>query len=97
MNIRKKIIIVVTLVMIGLIGTLFVFARLIILNNSIILEQKDIMVDLDQAVDSIKAEVQNLDVMTADWAYWDDTYQFLTDQNQFYVINNCLLYTSRCV
>lgn len=88
MNIRKKIIIVVTLVMIGLVGTVFVFARLIILNNSIILEQKDIMVDLDQAVDSIKAEVQNLDVMTADWAYWDDTYQFLTDQNQFYVINN---------
>lgn len=66
MNIRKKIIIiVVTLVMIGLVGTLFVFARLIILKNSIILEQKDIMVDLDQAVDTVKAEVQNLDVMTA--------------------------------
>jgi diguanylate cyclase (GGDEF)-like protein/PAS domain S-box-containing protein len=88
MNIRKKIIIVVTLVMIGLVGTLLVFARMVILKNSIILEQKDIMVNLDQAVDSVIAEVQNLDVMTADWSYWDDTYQFLTDKNQFYLINN---------
>ena len=88
MNISKKIITIVVLVMIGLVGTLFVFAHIIVLKNFTTLEQKDILVDLDQAVDSIKVEVQSLDVMTADWGYWDDTYQFLTNQNQLYVINN---------
>lgn len=36
----------------------------------------------------LKREIDNLAIKQADWARWDDTYQFVTDKNQSYITSN---------
>ena len=33
-------------------------------------------------------EVETVQVLTSDWAFWDDTYQFVQDKNQAYIASN---------
>ncbi len=36
----------------------------------------------------LKREMENLSIKQADWARWDDTYQFIADRNEQYIISN---------
>jgi PAS domain S-box-containing protein len=36
----------------------------------------------------LKNEINNLAIKQSDWARWDDTYEFISDKNQSYIISN---------
>jgi len=53
-------------------------------------EKKAMEEHLIQAVTLINTEVGELDGKTADWAWWDDTYQFMQNKNDAYIENNVI-------
>ncbi len=58
--------------------------RLVILPSFQLLEQEDALDDANRVVQAINNEVQHLTVSAADWATWDDTYQFVKNHNAAY-------------
>jgi len=44
--------------------------------------------NLNRVVRAVESEVQHLDTLTYDWAVWDDTYEYVVDQNEEYRQSN---------
>ncbi|MDX9973037.1 MAG: CHASE4 domain-containing protein [FCB group bacterium] len=55
------------------------------------LEETIVFRNLERATRTIEAEVLDLDSMAQDWACWDDTYNFMGDQNQEFLDANLTL------
>jgi len=52
------------------------------------LEQQQVIKDMTEAIGAIANEQDDLSNTLHDWSYWDDTYQFVLDQNEDYIIGN---------
>jgi signal transduction histidine kinase len=52
------------------------------------LEQAEAERDLRRVREAVQREVDDLDLMAADWADWDDTYSFVLDRNEAYRTSN---------
>ena len=81
-------IIIMTLVVCGLVAMLHGVVRMAMMKNTLELEQKDITLNLQQALDAIFNDIHAIDTVNADWAYWDDTYQFIQNKNEGYIQSN---------
>lgn len=60
----------------------------IILRNYINLEEKLAKKDLQRAVKALEGNINFIDMLTVDWAVWDDSYQFMQDRNMEYIRSN---------
>ena len=61
---------------------------LLILPSFEALEHQEAQKDMDRVVQAIENEEQHLINSAADWATWDDTYQFVQDRNDAYQKSN---------
>ena len=61
---------------------------LVIIPSFVALEHDEAVKDLTRCFDAIAGEAQSLDQLCADWAIWDDTYQFAQDRNEPYLESN---------
>lgn len=52
------------------------------------LEARQVTRNVDRAINAISNEITNLDTITLDWAWWDDTYTFIEDANEHYINSN---------
>ena len=90
MNLRKK-----TLLTILLINSVL-FISLLIISKSIVMDGfKDIEMDyaeqnVKRAINVLNDESKHLDTIVYDWAAWDDTYDYINNQNQNYLDSNLL-------
>ena len=84
MSLRGKVLglILITFVMYGALD--YGVQRLLILPSFTALEQEESIEDMGRAVQAITREVQYLGSSVADWATWDDTYQYTQDRNDTY-------------
>ena len=62
--------------------------RLIVYPSFMALEQADVVRSVERCAGALDREVHHLGVMCADWAEWDDTYEFAEDHNEEYVESN---------
>ena len=62
--------------------------RWVIIPSFIKLEQKQAETELQRVIDAIQREAEHIELLAGDWALWDDTYNFVQDQNQEYVDSN---------
>ena len=88
--------------------TLFV-DRNILLPSFSSLEREHATANMRRVVDSISNELYHLSLLTADWAIWDDTYNYIHDRNKNYETSNLvpstfsankvnlILYLNECV
>jgi sensor domain CHASE-containing protein/nitrogen-specific signal transduction histidine kinase len=83
---KTLLIIVVTLVILTLF--LDLFSRAILLNSFEQLQAEAVQQNLQRAQRLINMRIWQLDSTLSDWAPWDDTYQFVIDQNSAYVDAN---------
>lgn len=44
--------------------------------------------DAEKLLYAVDRELANIDILAGDWAIWDDTYQFMQDQNDDYIKAN---------
>lgn len=54
------------------------------------LERATIQENVERALNAIEREIAALDKSAADWAIWDETYDFIEDRNQEYIQKNLL-------
>lgn len=52
------------------------------------IEQETASQNLQRCKDAIHRELYHLDLLAADWSYWDDTWQFIEDRNSDYIRAN---------
>jgi sensor domain CHASE-containing protein len=67
--------------------------RLIIFPSFVELEEKEAKKDLERCFEAIGREIYHLDTFNHDWAAWDDTYQFVQDENTEYATSNLVAET----
>lgn len=81
MNIRTKTLLTVLCAVITLIFTVYIVTSTIIMKSFAKLEDQKIRKNTEILLDVIKARLENMDVLTRDWAYWDDAYAFAQNRN----------------
>jgi diguanylate cyclase (GGDEF)-like protein/PAS domain S-box-containing protein len=88
MTLRKQFLIMVVLLICALLGGIIFVSRGVLLNNFIILEEKQTTSDIETATKVIFNQIDQLNLHAKDWATWDDSYNFLLDGNQEYIDSN---------
>src|SRR4051812_38593525 len=88
MTLRRKTILIMTLTLLGLILLLYMVFRMIMLDSYSSLEQQVTLRDLDRARNSLQNDIDALGHSIHDWSSWDDTYQFVQDENSGFINDN---------
>src|ERR1044071_2043624 len=88
MSLRRKNFIAIISTLIGLVLVLFVVSQFIILRQFDEQQQQAIQADVGRSVNALTQQLDNLASVSSDWAYWDETYQFVQDGNQAYIDAN---------
>jgi PAS domain S-box-containing protein len=79
--------IVVTAFVLLMGGLAFSFHQ-VVLDRLADLEVETIHRDLDRIVDLIGSDLLKMDSTAKDWASWDETYQFVQNRNEQYIVDN---------
>lgn len=88
MTLWEKILRLIAVTVFVLLVMLYVVQRWVVLRDSMALEEHHMQLDIAQVRNALQQEVHHLDLLTQDWAAWDDTYRFVVDANEEYVQSN---------
>lgn len=88
MNLRQRAACIICAVFLGLFVLLHALSRGIIQANINLLERQDMTDNLDRVQKALAHDVQTLAATAADWAFWDDTYDFLHGKNTAFISSN---------
>jgi sensor domain CHASE-containing protein len=78
MTLRKKTLIIIGITLIALIAILYGTSRIILLRGFAELEKQSLGQNVERAKSMLFENLAALSSSTADWAAWDDTYEFRT-------------------
>lgn len=81
MTLRQKTLSIVGLAISTLIIIMVFSANAVLLDGFSQVENREMAVNINRAVHAVNAETESLNSFLADWAAWDDTYQFVEDVN----------------
>jgi len=88
MTLWEKTLRVIGITVLVLTLALYVVQRAVVMRYATALEEHHMCGDVAQVLNALEQEVRHLDLLTQDWAAWDDTYQFVQDHNEAYVQSN---------
>jgi len=88
MTLRKKVLIIMGITFFGLISILYFTSRNVLLESLNHIEEENISQDVKRTLNIFSNELVKLDELTSDWASWDDTYEFIVDNNKKYIEAN---------
>ncbi|MBF0234688.1 MAG: EAL domain-containing protein [Desulfamplus sp.] len=88
MSLRKTTLLIITFCFTILVAILFVTTKKITYNKFETLEDRFILSNLNRSMNAISAIISNLDMLVVDWAFWDDTYQFLQGEKDDFITSN---------
>lgn len=88
MTLLKKTIIILLSFMVVFISVTLIYLFKVSLHSYINLEEKHITGNLYIVDEIIKKEINNLDAVCRDYAFWDDTYNYTLDRNADYINKN---------
>ena len=88
MSLRRKTLFAIVLTFVGLVIVLFLMSQLIILNQFDQLQSDAIRENVERVQNALGKEMDVLRSTSSDWAYWDDTYQFVQNRNETYIESN---------
>ena len=87
-GIVRKTVIIVTAMLAVIVIALFLYSRFIIMKDYIRLEEESTIKDIEQAKNIFDARIDKIATSAEDYAIWDDTYLFMTNNNQSYIDSN---------
>ncbi|MCZ7400589.1 MAG: ATP-binding protein [Candidatus Methanoperedens sp.] len=85
MNLRRKTLFLIGMTILCLIFFVYSISTFIIVDGFIKVEQKDVEKNVNRAIGAVNDDISNLKTMNRDWAWWDDTYRFIGDDNPEYI------------
>lgn len=88
MTLRSKTLLIFCFTLAGLVSILYAASKLILLSSFAHLEEQRAVRNAKMADGSIGNEVENLDYITRDWAWWDETYAYVADRNEAFEKDN---------
>lgn len=91
MSLRSKVLLIISAVFICTVGLVYAVSRIIFINGLERIEEQSTTIQVDQAAGVLAYLVNDLESDTADWATWDDTYQFIEDHNEEYIASNLVV------
>jgi len=88
MNLRRRVVIILFLSLIGLIGLFCAVLAVVVIQKTSALEGEAMQYHLRYLASVMRGELDTLKATTRDWAYWDDTYNFAETRDESYIVNN---------
>jgi signal transduction histidine kinase len=93
MTLRRKSFFVISATLAGIVLLLFGVSQAILLNSYRLLEESAVGADTGRVVRSLNEYLDQLSRTTADWSYWNDTYDFALGAYDDYQADNANLET----
>ena len=91
MSLKNKTLLVICGALILLIFLLYISSQKIILEGFSRLEETEIQVNVQRATNGLSDKITSINITLKDWAYWDDTYNFLKQSgNNEYIQSNLM-------
>ena len=88
MSLRTRIVLIVALVAVAFSAGGYAFQRWLVYEQILEIERKAAIDDLRRCEDAVDREIEHLVVFCADWAAWDDMYDYFDDRNsEFFTAN----------
>lgn len=88
MSLRKKTLLSISIATIILITLLYATSQAILLTSFAELEEQKTQEHVERALNALVNEMNALEQITIDYAFWDDTYAFMSDYNEAYLTSN---------
>ncbi len=88
MRLKTKIVGILLIILFLYAGFSFGIQWLAVFPNFLALEQVLAERDLNRSLSALRREAHNLDIVTHDWAAWDDTYRFIQERNPEFITSN---------
>ena len=88
MSLQSKVFTLVFGILLGLVFLFYLTASRLIMDQAYDFERFTSMKEIDRMKDLLQQEVDSVDTICADWAYWNDTYEFVDDLNEAYRTEN---------
>jgi sensor domain CHASE-containing protein len=88
MTLKKKILGLVLVLMTVTAIMDFAIHRWVIYPTYTAMEQAQAQKDLARCVAALQSEIGHLDAFANDWAAWDDTYRFMSEQTKAFIVSN---------
>lgn len=88
LSIRNKLLIIFTSCLIIFSIAIYIFSSQFLIKSFAKLEEDQIVRNLHRVEFSIKNNINNQSIKLKDWAFWDDTYNFIVDRNKKYIESN---------
>jgi len=85
MTIRRKVSAIVAVVLLGLVAAIFLTARLLLIDRFAQLEQREVSLNVERAVNALSDDLAALTRSIEDYASWDRTYEFVVTRDPKYV------------
>ena len=84
MNLRNKVYSVVVITWFVILITIALASYYLILSDYSLLEKDGIKENYTRATEALHRSREALNLLGIDWAHWDDTYNFIKDENEKY-------------
>ncbi|MCX7839672.1 MAG: multi-sensor hybrid histidine kinase, partial [Anaerolineae bacterium] len=88
MSLRRKTLLAIGLLLATVVIVAFLIQQWILTNHFARLEEKEMHVHLTRIHKTLAMELKQLESICADWARWDDTYEFIENANNAYIQSN---------
>lgn len=88
MSLRPKVFFILGVVMVALFFGVNAMLSRLMTAEFVALEQYEMEQDVLRVTDALRARMDDLSVKLADWAQWDDTYQYVAEPNEEYIVSN---------
>src|SRR5713226_5619148 len=84
MTIRRKVPVILAFTLIGLVAAILVTSRLLLIDSFARLEEQEVYLHLQRAVNALSDDLECLNRTLADYANWDTTYDFMATHDGKY-------------
>lgn len=68
--------------------TLFVITEGVIMKSFLALEEQYVLLESERLINGVDSTILKLDAILLDWAHWDDTYEFINDEDKGFIESN---------
>ena len=87
-TLRNRTLLIIGLTIVGFVALLYGISQTVTVGRFEDLEEHSTEQGVQRAIVALDHELSSLDNLVADWAAWDDTYEFVQDGNQEYIESN---------
>lgn len=90
MTIKQKTLFICILATAVCLGMIYLMTQIFVVRSLLDSEKNTVELDMLQAIKAISYDLTTYEKFTEDWSAWDDTYRFVQDGNQNYIIDNLM-------